>query len=90
MNSAEKSPHWDEISSKAKKLTVSQSLEGFPFNEDLPKNKEGFFEIILRDGSCLLAHLDLSTQYRAEGIQWIDNRDGTTWPRSLVAAWKSV
>ena len=64
-------------------------FQGFPFMEGLPKNRMGTYEIILADGERAQAMLDLSTQYRAEGIQW-RTLDGRIFHPHVIACWRSV
>ena len=81
----EQSPNWDKRSDL--KLYRGRMIPGFPFNEGFPYYKFDTFEIILRDGTRLDARLDLSTQHRAEGMQW-KSRQGTH-NKSVVACWRT-
>lgn len=80
----QKSPNWDRRSER-----IIPNSE-FPFNEgwpDVDKTHSQFFTIILQDGQRVIARVDFSTQYRAEGLQWLTN-DGKLIDKTSVAAWK--
>lgn len=81
----EQSPHASER--YALHLLGNNRLPGFPFAERLPVHRFDEYIIILADGCCLVASLDLSRQYGAEGIQWY--AVGATYPQSSIAAWWS-
>jgi hypothetical protein len=63
-------------------------MEGWPFDEGFPKNRCGNFKVILMNGETASATIDLSTQYRNEGIKW--KIKGQTWDKQQVAAWMEV
>ena len=64
--------------------------EGFPFKEGFPSRAVGLrCELITRDGERHQAQVDYSTQYRAEGLQWLTSR-GKTIDKYVVAAWKEL
>ncbi|HCC83938.1 TPA: hypothetical protein DEP96_03750 [Candidatus Uhrbacteria bacterium] len=63
----------------------SERIPGFPYNEGLPVARDEEYVIILGDGRRLAATLDLSTQYRTEGIQWATSEG--IFPQFSVAAW---
>ena len=84
----EKSPNWDKHEESLKAKTTGQQLQGWPFNEGIPKNRMSSFNIILSDGQIATATVDLTTQYCAEGIQW--KTKGNTWNKQQVAAWKEI
>ena len=87
-NKKEKSPNWDSREASLKNHVMGQRMQGWPFNEGIPKNRQGSFQVILSDGQIATATIDLSTQYQAEGIQW--KTKGQTWDKQQVAAWKET
>jgi hypothetical protein len=90
MSEQNQSPKWDEMSAKVKCLPIGETLPGFPFQEKIPQDDEqAIYEIILRDGSIIKAMVDLTTQYRAEGIQW-KQLHGINYDKYMVAAWRKV
>ena len=68
--------------------------DGFPFNEYFPKggpfgNVNKLYELILVGGKRVQAQVDYSTQYRAEGLQWL-TQERQTIGQGVVAAWREV
>ena len=82
------SPNWETRSALQALLLRGQLIPGFPFTEGIPRENqlEGRFEVIFRDGERCDARLDLSTQYRAEGIQWRTSHG--IFPKTVVACWR--
>ncbi len=51
--------------------------KGFPFNEGFPKTSPLSlepFNLILRNGVRVVGYVDFSTQYRSEGLSWMDEQ----------------
>lgn len=80
----EQSPNWEE----RKHLPPGDYRKGWPFKEGFPKNHYGkIYTIIDWLGNRFLATLDLSRQYRDEGIEWKPQRGINIYP-SHIMAWK--
>lgn len=80
---AEKSPHWDEYYDKRGPF---RSRDG-EFNEGFPQfGMNAWCEIITWEGDHLLAHVDYSQQYEADGLSWLA-RGGRTYNKQNVVAW---
>lgn len=84
----QQSPNWDAHSAVAEQLLSGQMIPGFPFDEGVPADPTATYEIVLRNGEKLKAHVDLSRQYAAEGRQWRAN--GDTYNRYVVACWRRL
>ena len=84
----EVSSSWDEVLRWQKQYPLLQP-PGFPYKEELPSNRHGEFQIITYKCETQIAHLDLSTQYRAEGVLW-RIVGGASIERHQVAAWKRI
>ena len=79
----EKSPHWDEQVERE-----GFRRDGFPFDEGFPQRPVGrVYEIIERDGIKSDAIVDLSRQYRNEGIEW-QTLGGRNIYRHVVVGWR--
>lgn len=85
MSELQKSKNWDKYSS-----VLGECRNGFPFDEGFPNvgpSEMKYFQIITCDGKIHVAQVDLSTQYRAEGKNWITQR-GEVIYRGTVVAWR--
>lgn len=88
------SPHWME------RFNMEANLDGeFPFNEGFPRypisgGKLNLYEIILRGSERTVATVDMSTQYRAEGLRWSEDLPivhyGNRINPVIVTAWRQV
>jgi len=87
-----KSSSWEEMNTMRQNLVLEQKLPGWPYTEGFPidKSLEILYEIILGDGQTEAVYLDLSTQYRTEGIGWRSSSGSKTWDKTSVAAWRQT
>jgi hypothetical protein len=77
------SPNWE-----ARKTVTTFLGAGFPFDEGFPQMYKGkVYTIITRNGEHLLAMVNDSRQYRAEGMEWRAST-GRDIDRVMVIAWK--
>ena len=87
-----KSSSWDKMNTMKQNLVLGQKLPGWPYKEELPidRSLEILYEIILEDSQTEAVYLDLSTQYRNEGIRWRSSSGSKTWDKTSVAAWRQT
>ena len=82
-NSVKQSPNWERF-----KDATGFIEEGFPFDEGIPTANRGKqFEIIRRDGGRVIAKVDDSRQYRAEGCSWVTDKGESVYTH-VVVAWQ--
>ena len=84
----QQSPNWE-----ARNSHQGFMEDGFPFNEGFPRfwysNSERLqFTVITREGRRETAVVDASTQYRAEGLNWLTWPDKRIVTRHTVIAWQ--
>ncbi len=78
------SPSWEE-----RKDVFSFFQPGYPYQEGFPRLYGGkTYTIITRAGEHLLARVDASRQYMAEGLQWETVNGRRNVDPYIVIAWK--
>ncbi len=85
----EVSPNWNRAMQTKERLLPGMMILGFPFNEGFPKDIEKSCFLLLRDGRIEIARVDISDQYRSEGIAW-RTQSGDRIDKHVVAGWAQI
>ena len=84
MPEKQKSLHWDERQHTTSKIKAGAE----PFDEGWPRGRDPTteFTLITWHGERVVARLDLSQQYKADGISW-RTLSGECFHKHQVIAW---